>query len=102
MVHLEREVRIWAKVLKEHKIKQDVVLAFEQARPSDISGWSPVLQALCKPLDLAQPVMLRKHVNELDRFGRTVFLPSDFVESVEFDKFELELFPEKKKNDPVA
>ena len=42
--------------------------------------------------------MLDKHVRELERFGRTAFLPNDFMESVSFDRFEIELFPEKKKN----
>lgn len=94
-------MKIWGKVLKDHRIQHDAVLAFGQARPSDLSGWSPVLQALCKPLDLAQPVMLKKHLNELTQFGRTVFLPSDFLESVSFDRFEIELFPEKKEKPSV-
>ena len=71
---------------------------FDIEKPSDTEGWNPVLIELCKPLDLARPVMLDKHVRELERFGRTAFLPNDFMESVPFDRFEIELFPEKKKN----
>lgn len=57
----------------------------------------PVITELCKPLDLAVPVILPKHVSELDKFSRTVFKPEDFMESVEFDGYEVEIFPEKKK-----
>ena len=57
-----------------------------------------VLTDLAKPLDLACPVLLNKHVQELARFNRTVFTPADFIESVSFDQFELEIFPEKKKD----
>lgn len=90
-------MKIWAKLLKEHRIQQDAVLAFGQARPSDIPGWTPVIRALCRQLDLSEPVMLHKHLNDLNRFGRTVFRPSDFMEPVAFDRLEIELFPEKDR-----
>lgn len=59
--------------------------------------WAPVIGALCKPLDLAVPVILNKHVAELQKFSRTVFKAGDFMESIAFDAFEMEIFPEKKK-----
>ena len=89
-------VKIWAKVLKQHKIKQEAVREFP-ARPSDAEGWSRLIAEIVKPLDLACPVLLNKHVQELDRFNRTWFTQADFIESVPFDRFELEIFPEKKK-----
>ncbi|NLI53468.1 MAG: hypothetical protein GX417_04005 [Clostridiales bacterium] len=89
-------MKIWAKVIKHHKIVAEAVRDFP-ARPSDAEGWNPVLTELAKPLDLASPVLLKKHVEELARFSRTVFSPADFIESVSFDRFELEIFPEKKK-----
>ncbi|MEI3424981.1 MAG: hypothetical protein V8Q85_07965 [Christensenellales bacterium] len=48
-------------------------------------------------LDLSRPVLLKKHLNELNTFRHTAFLPSDFMEGVDFSKFTLQLFPEKKK-----
>jgi hypothetical protein len=42
-----------------------------------------------------------KHVTELQRFSRTVFSQADFMESIPFDRFELEIFPEKKKDTRV-
>ena len=68
------------------------------ARPSDAEGWNRVLAELTKPLDLACPVLLEKHVQELARFNRTWFTQADFIEQVLFDRFELEIFPEKKKD----
>jgi hypothetical protein len=93
-------VRIWAKELKHHKIVQEAVREFP-ARPSDAEGWGQVITELVKPLDLASPVLLNKHVQELARFNRTVFSPSDFIESVSFDHFEIEIFPDKKKERKV-
>jgi len=56
---------------------------------------------IAKPLDLACPVLLNKHVQELARFNRTWFTQADYIESIHFDRFELEIFPEKKKDKKV-
>ncbi len=97
-------MRIWAKVLQDHKIIRETVREFSSARPSDREGWSVPLHELCQDLDLCRPVMLRKHVNDLKQFSRVVFKPADFMDSVDFDEFEIEVLPEKKKrtSDPYS
>ena len=90
-------MKIWAKVLKHHKIVQEAVREFP-ARPFDAEGWGRLITELVKPLDLASPVLLNKHVEELARFNRTWFTQADFIESIAFDRFEREIFPEKKKD----
>ena len=89
-------MRIWAKTIKQQKIKTDVVREFSLARPSSFEEWMPVLHELCQLLDLSRPVLLNKHVNELEMFSRTVFRAGDFMEPIGFDTFEIEIFPEKK------
>ena len=66
--------------------------------------WSVLLHELCQDLDLCRPLILRKHVNDLARFSRVVFKPADFIESVDFDEFEIEVLSEKKKrsSDPYS
>ena len=71
------------------------------ARPLDADDWSRLIAEIAKPLDLACPVLLNKHVQELARFNRTWFTQADFIESVPFDRFELEIIPEKKKDKTV-
>ena len=82
----------------------ETVREFSSARPSDIEGWSVLLHELCQDLDLCRPVILRKHANDLKQFSRVVFKPADFIESVDFDEFEIEIIPEKKKKsmDPYS
>ena len=75
----------------------ETVREFSSARPSDMEGWSVLLHELCQDLDLCRPVILRKHVNDLKQFSRVVFKPADFIESVDFDEFELEILSEKRK-----
>lgn len=67
-------------------------------RPTEAEEWGGVLSELCKPLDLSRPVVLQKHANELERFGTTSFSERDFMESIDFDRLELEIYPEKKEN----
>jgi len=86
---------LWAKVYKEHKIIRQAVHEFSSARPSSLDGLAAIVNTICKPLDLACPVLLNKHLSELRHFSRTVFYPADFMEDVKFDRFEIEIFPEK-------
>lgn len=90
-------MKIWAKTIKSHKIVTEVVQEFALARPSDKEGWTPIIQELCQKLDLARPVILNKHINDLVHFSRVVFRSSDFMEPIHFDLFEIEIFPETKK-----
>ncbi len=97
-------MRIWAKVLQDHRIMRETVREFSSARPSDLEGWSVLLHELCQDLDLCRPVILGKHMNDLKQFSRVVFKPRDFIEPVDFDEFELEILSEKKKrsSDPYS
>ena len=97
-------MKVWAKVLTDHRIMNETVREFSSARPSDMEGWSVLLHELCQDLDLCRPVILKKHVNDLKQFSRVVFKPADFIESVDFDEFEIEVIPEKKKKstDPYS
>lgn len=90
-------MKIWAKCVKDNKIYKDVVQEFALARPSDIPGWEAILLELCKELDLARPIVLTKHLKELTAFSRTQFTEDDFMESLPFDKFRVEILPEEKK-----
>ncbi len=95
-------MKVWAKVLTEHRIMNETVREFSSARPSDLEGWSVLLHALCQDLDLARPVLLNKHMNDLARFSRVVFKKADFIEAVDFDAFEIEILPEKKKRSEAS
>lgn len=91
-------MKVWAKVITNHKIEREVVQEFASARPLALAGWTEVIISLVRPLDLAVPVILPKHIEELKKFSRTVFKPRDFMEPVAFDQFEMEIFLEKKKD----
>lgn len=90
-------MRIWATVWKDNQRVQDVIIdtAFKKAR--DISDWEPLIGEAAQSLKLSRPVILKKHISELTNFGRAVFRWDDFIESVDFDRFVVELISDKSK-----
>ena len=96
-------MKVWALVRTHQKTVRDIVMEFAVQRPENIEDWNPILGELCHALHESRPVMLNKHLVQLIRFARTEFLPADFMETVEFDKLELVIFPEKKEKgmDPL-
>lgn len=85
-------MRIWVTLHKGHKI---VARADASSRKADPAlALMDCLEQVYKYLDLAEPVWVSKHARELSQFGRTKFLPSDFLESVKFDWMEVEYITE--------
>lgn len=56
------------------------------------------LERACHALDISRPIWLDKHTREWEEFGQTRFLPDDFMESVDFQRLEIEYIdPDAKK-----
>ncbi len=91
-------MKVWAKAFQDHRIQSDVVQEFALARPLDLYGWTQIIDSLCRILDIERPVILSKHIQDLNKFGRTVFRHSDFMDYLSFDFLEIEVFPENSKD----
>lgn len=94
-------MRLWILLRKKGKIFQQTESQFEHKD----TGWDTeqlrcALEEPCRELDLSVPVVLEKHTAEMEKFGRTVFRPADFIESVSFDTLEAEIIGRKKEKDP--
>lgn len=84
--------RIWGILRQKEKIALDLVVELVQP---DLDA---ALEELCHRLDIPRPVTLRKHREEFARFFRTRFTKDDFVESLPYTTFEVELLRMKKKD----
>ena len=61
-------------------------------------GYAPTVREICHALDVSRPVIIPRHERDWENFGLTTFLPEHFVESVSFDKMELQYIdPDRKK-----
>ncbi len=92
-------MRVWAATRDENKVLSETVQEFPSARAHTGEQWSAVIGELCHALDLARPLLLKKHEHELNSFRHTAFTPEDFMEPVSFKKLTIEIFPEKTKKE---
>ncbi|MDO4567524.1 MAG: hypothetical protein Q4B99_01055 [Clostridia bacterium] len=91
-------MRLWGLVRKGDKVLRDALTEHEGVLPSDVGNWDALIAELCAALDLAAPVVLRKHIDDLRVFSHVAFRRDDFLEEVAFDRFELRiLLSEREK-----
>ena len=48
------------------------------------------IEKMCHELDIPTPAILKSHITNYVDFNNSVFLPRDFIESIDFDKFIIE------------
>lgn len=95
-------MRLWGIIRKNHKMRANQTVPLASGQIPDVME---ALDDLLKIFDLSRPLVLEKHKQELAQYGKTAFLPRDFIDSVPFDRFEIEiLFDEdmraRRSNDP--
>ena len=90
-------MRIWAKIITNQSIQKQTVREFDSLRSFSADALGAVVHEFCQELDLARPVLLKKHICDFSRFLRVSFKQADFMEEIDFDVFEIEVIKEKKK-----
>ena len=81
-------VRIWAKTTIEDKVQKSII--YENEENFDPKHFQQYLEDICAILDIPVPVYLSKHINHYMNFNIATFSESDFVESIDFERFVLE------------
>lgn len=82
-------MRVWGKLKIEDRIVSDVTM--------NADDFADALTVVCDYFDLTKPIVTGKHDAEIKNFYRTIFYPDDFIESVDFDTFEIEIIVNKKQ-----
>ena len=101
MTHIDRKdgiknmARLWGILKKKNRIWRDIVV---EIHGDDSEATQDALSDVCYALDIPRPIWLDKHEREWEEFGQTRFLPDDFLESVDFQRMEIEFIdPDAKK-----
>ena len=76
-------VQLWIKVIKDDKIVKDTVV--EKFEKFDYSLFVDYLSEGFYSLDLSTPVVIKNHILNYAKYNVVRFVPSDFLESVDFD-----------------
>ena len=85
-------MKVWGKKRRDNRTVSSHTVTVNAKTAYDVDDWSEPIAKLCHDMDISRPVMLSKHIRELEQFSHTVFFPADFLEPVDFDRFEIELF----------
>lgn len=83
-------MKVWAKVMQKDKILKDIV--YDGVVRINYENIFKMLKFACEKLDLSCPVLLDSQIKHMKQFRRFAFLPDDFMEAVEFTKFEIEIY----------
>ena len=90
-------MKVWILLRKRPKIVREAMTDYAVPPAWTEEAIGEMLTPVCRELDVSRPMILEKHVDELERIGRVVFRAADFVDSVSFDTMEVELVDEKKR-----
>ena len=93
-------MKLWASIRdEEHRVIRESIRDFSDVKRKSAreADYSSMIGQLCEDLDLSRPILLQKHLQELSRFSHVYFHPADFMESVDFFRLEVVIFPETKK-----
>jgi len=89
---------LWVRTIRRQRMDKQVTEPCLRDDPQE------ALAEACHKLDISRPLWLDKNQREWDEFGQTRFFPDDFMDSVDFDRLEIEFIDpdakKKKSNDP--
>ena len=88
---------IWVRLMHKTRILRD------QTVNCDHENWQEALDEACRALDVPRPMVLPRHERDWRQFSQARFLPEHFIESVPFDRMEVEFVDpdQKKKTNPL-
>ncbi len=92
-------LKIWVKLTKDNKLKDQFLAPAAHTEDTELMLKEGLREA-CYKLDLAQPIVQQKHLEDMNQYGFTRFLPESFMEDVDFDRMDVKIFddsPKKKK-----
>ena len=83
--------RLWIRLIRHHRIARQMTVDCAWGDERD------ALREACHDMDVPAPIWLNKNENEFGQFRRTAFNADSFVESVSFDRKEIEFLDDEDK-----
>ncbi|MCT4633858.1 MAG: hypothetical protein N4A76_14130 [Firmicutes bacterium] len=83
--------RLWGKIYKNNDIIRDKVFVLDNSGLSLEDKTNEGLVSLCYDFDIQKPMWLNDNDKDYDMVGKTAFNSHHFIESIDFDYFEIEI-----------
>ncbi len=85
---------LWGKILKNGKILKSETYTSEKEDMS--SAILECLEYFAKEFDIEAPMWHSVHTKQLGLFRKATFRPDDFIDTVAFERFELQILDSEK------
>lgn len=85
--------RLWAKIWKNGKMKQDTVIENSE-KDTRTHKVFQALEQVCYQFDLSVPMWLDTNIEEFKKVSKTKFYQDSFGESIPFDALEIQVIEE--------
>jgi len=86
--------RLWGKVMKNNRFVKEMVFEIDDFSMSRTEKVLECLDQSCMAFDLQKPMWFDKNTKEMIRFAKTSFHEDQFIETIDFDYFEIEIIEE--------
>ena len=85
--------RLWAKLWKENRLLQDVVICYDNNDTRTHKIFNAIEQ-VCREFDLSKPIWLESNIIEFKKHAKTRFSSDHFVDEINFDFLEIHIIEE--------
>lgn len=85
--------RLWAKLWKENRLLQDIVICYDNNDTRTHKIFNAIDQ-VCREFDLSKPIWLESNIIEFKKHAKTRFSSDHFVDEINFDFLEIHIIEE--------
>ncbi len=82
--------KLWSKTIKNNKTQNSFVLNLNDE--FNAQNLYDALKEICYNLKIETPIVLNKHINQMEEYGVTKFTSADFIDFIDFDSLVIEYF----------
>ena len=86
--------RLWAKIITSGKIVKNMTIENSDSSLNRTKKIFHAIDEACYAYDLSKPLWLDKNISEFKKSSKTRFTKDNFVDEIDFDFLEIEVFEE--------
>lgn len=87
-------IRLWGKIMKSNKIISQMESEYKYDDLEYQEQLKYCIGEICREMDIQKPYWLNSNLKEYNKYKKTSFTQDNFIEEIEFDKFEIEVLDE--------
>lgn len=87
--------RLWGKIIKSTRFVKDHVFELEDSDLARRDKLEEGIEALAYHFDIQKPMWFSDNEKDFNQFAKTRFEQQHFIESIDFDYFEVEVIEDK-------